>query len=203
MIVAVVPLKALHQSKSRLAAHISPEERSTLMLALVERTVAVLRHCAAIHRVALATPETTLAARLEVDLIPDRGSLNRAIADGSAWASSLAATGLLVIPADLPYLSAPDVEQLIRSAPPPPSVVIAPTHDGGTGALFLQPPAALPPHFGQDSFARHTIAATELGVRVHELHLAGFATDLDTLTDLKRYQHTDNGSTGRTHPSTG
>jgi 2-phospho-L-lactate guanylyltransferase len=185
MIVAVVPLKALHMAKGRLAPDVSPEERVRLMRNLVERTIDVLKQSRFIGRIALATPETELARELKVSLVEDRGSLNSAVSDSMRWATSIGASGLVVLPADLPQLIVKDIDALVSAAPYERSLAIAPTHDGGTGALFVQPPDVLPPRFGIDSFARHKAAATELGIPIYEVYRPGLASDLDTVEDLE------------------
>lgn len=185
MIAAAVPLKSLSAAKSRLASHLSPDERLAIVTDLVERTIEVLRACGVFERIALATPETTLARRLAVDVIEDRGTLNGAIEDTQRWALDVGTTGLLVVPADLPLLSADDVLDLLDAARPMPALTIAPTRDGGTGALLMQPPNVIRPHFGPQSFRLHCRAAEAEGAAVSVVMREGFAAELDTVEDLK------------------
>jgi 2-phospho-L-lactate/phosphoenolpyruvate guanylyltransferase len=204
MIAAAIPLKALAGAKSRLAPHLPDAERRRLVTELIERTVRVLRGCASIDRLSLVTPEIDLALRLGVEFIADRGSLNLAVEDAQRWATESGAEGLLVVPADLPLLSRKDVLYLLASAPPAPSVTVAPTRDGGTGALLLRPANVITPAFGPQSFEEHRRLASASGAQVSEVHREGFAADLDTAEDLKKHGPHPLGGWGQArvvHPS--
>lgn len=183
MIVGVIPLKRLDDAKGRLAPFLPPEERVKLVLALAERAVDAMQTSGVVDRIAIVSPEPHLAERWQVESLPDPGDLNGAIARGAAWARSQGARGMLVLPADLPEVQAADVLALVEGTE---AVVVAPTHDGGTGALFLSPPDAIPPAFGPDSARRHLQSAGERGLRARELSRAGLAFDLDTREDLAR-----------------
>jgi 2-phospho-L-lactate/phosphoenolpyruvate guanylyltransferase len=185
LIAAVIPVKALAEAKSRLAPHMAPAERAELMTALLARTVRVLRACGAIEAIALATPEVALAMDLGLPVVPDPGSLNGALRNGVRWAMNAGASRLLILPADLPSLEVADVEHLLAAAGATASIVIAPTLDGGTGALLLSPPDAISPAYGQHSFERHIRLAREAGVPVVTVDRPGFLRDLDTIDDLR------------------
>jgi 2-phospho-L-lactate guanylyltransferase len=176
-------VKRLAEAKSRLAPRLAPDERADLALDLLRRVVDALRSARPIERIALVTPEPELGRRFGVETIADRGGLNPSLVAGVRWAEG--ADGLLILPADLPLIRSEHVEELLeqrRAA----DVVIAPTHDGGTGALLLQPPAVLPPAFGPNSYRRHLDLAGERGLLVQTFKSEGFAFDLDTPQDLKR-----------------
>jgi 2-phospho-L-lactate/phosphoenolpyruvate guanylyltransferase len=204
MIVAAIPLKALSGAKSRLAPYLPDAERRQLVTELVERTVNVLRSSASFDRIALVTPEIDLALRLDVDYIADHGSLNLAVRDAQRWAMERGAEALLVVPADLPLLGRKDVEHLLASALPAPSVTIAPTRDGGTGALLLRPANVIRPAFGPGSFVQHRRLGEASGAVVSDVHREGFAADLDTAEDLKKHGPHPLGGWGHArvvHPS--
>ncbi|HEX6508629.1 MAG TPA: 2-phospho-L-lactate guanylyltransferase, partial [Chloroflexota bacterium] len=155
MIVAVIPVKRLANAKSRLAPRLSAEERAELVVALLGQSFAALRSVEEINRIALATPEADLAAELGAESLPDTGGLNASLAHAARWAKAAGASALLILPGDLPLVEGADIVTLLRAAAPPPAVTIAPTRDGGTGALLLAPPDVIPPTFGPRSFSRH------------------------------------------------
>jgi 2-phospho-L-lactate guanylyltransferase len=65
-------------------------------------------------------------------------------------------------------------------------VTICPAaEDGGTNALLLSPPTAIPFLYGPDSAARHKAAAEAAGVPVRVVNIAGFARDVDSPEDLR------------------
>jgi 2-phospho-L-lactate guanylyltransferase len=185
VIVAVVPLKALVDAKSRLAPHLDREARGRVMRVLLERTVGMLRHCASIEAIALATSEEQLAHELGTVVINDPGSLNGALTNGVRWARSIGAQQLLILPADLPRVEVDDVQALIDAAPRAPAIAIARTRDGGTGGLLLTPPDAIPLRFGPDSFQRHLLEASTVMIEAIVVARDGLSRDLDTIADLR------------------
>ncbi|MBV9280868.1 MAG: 2-phospho-L-lactate guanylyltransferase [Chloroflexi bacterium] len=184
MIVGVVPIKRLSESKSRLSPVLSPPARASLTLALLERTVDAMRSSRGLGRLALVGPEPELAVRLGVEALRDPGDLNGALMVAVGWALRSGAAGLLIVPGDLPGIGRRDIDDLVGSAPGAPSVTTVGTYDGGTGALLLMPPDVIPPAFGPDSFARHLSLAGSRGIAISAPPIAGFARDLDTVEDL-------------------
>src|SRR5205814_1389728 len=71
---------------------------------------------------------------------------------------------LLVLPADVPLVTARDVEALLELAEPGRGVALCPDRAGsGTNALLRRPPAAIPARFGPHSLARHRRTAALAG----------------------------------------
>lgn len=186
MIVAVIPVKRLSEAKSRLSTQLSSQERARLVTALLRRTIALLKAVDAIERIAVATEERELVDSLDlVDWLPDMGGLNPSLAHSAAWATQVGAQSMLVLPCDLPLLQWSDVRAMVDSRGADAGVSIAPTQDGGTGALLLSPPQVLEPAFGPDSFRRHIEEARTTGVSVRTVIRRGFWNDLDTTGDLE------------------
>lgn len=185
-IAAVIPVKRLAHAKSRLAGRLSPRDRAGLVLALLERAVSALETSGVVESIAVVTPEPDVARRVGTVHIADSGSLNGSLSNAATWAISEGCGGLLVLPGDLPLVSPDDICDLVGLQSP--GVTIAPTHDGGTGALLLIPPDAISPGFGHDSFARHVGWAQERGIPVRTFNRTGFACDLDTADDLERFR---------------
>jgi 2-phospho-L-lactate/phosphoenolpyruvate guanylyltransferase len=184
MIVALIPLKRLDLAKSRLQPFLSTDERRTLTRRMLQRVVKALRGCDAVDRVALVSPEHQVAVELGLDWVPDGATLNEALQGGIAWAVHAAAESALIIPADLAAVGADDIAALIAAQRSRPEIVIAPTRDGGTGALLVSPPDAVHPAFGPGSFARHVAAARTQGIAVRTVRRPGFARDVDRPEDL-------------------
>jgi 2-phospho-L-lactate guanylyltransferase len=118
------------------------------------------------------------------DQRPD--GLNPALRQAQQVADSAHATGLLIVPADLPTLAREDVDAILAAAISAP-VAIAPDRAGqGTNALLLRPVLAIDPSFGLDSFARHRLLAEEAGLTAAVVQRPGLALDLDTPADVVR-----------------
>lgn len=185
MIVAAVPLKQLSEAKSRLAPHLSPRERSSLAVALLERAVGALRESGAVDRIALVSVERALGRRLGLEVLPERGGLNASLVGAVAWARQLDASALLILHADLPLIAAEDVVLLTEALDGRDGIALAPTRDGGTSGLLLTPPDVIPPSFGPASYGRHVRLASRRGVAVGQVTSAGFLQDMDTAEDLE------------------
>jgi 2-phospho-L-lactate guanylyltransferase len=115
-------------------------------------------------------------------VVPDPGSgLNDAIAEGTAVAASAGATALLVLPFDVPLVTAGDIEALFATDA---DVVVALSDDRGTSGLLRRPPGAIAARFGPGSAESHAGAARQAGLRVESLRLPGLSLDVDDPQDL-------------------
>jgi 2-phospho-L-lactate guanylyltransferase len=115
--------------------------------------------------------------------------LNAALTRATQAALARGAGAVLVLPTDLPLLTAGDVRELIEMDGPGPIVNIAPDrHEAGTNALFVAPPGLLAYAFGEHSFALHSALAEAAGARLRVCRLAGAALDVDGPDDLELYQ---------------
>ncbi len=109
----IVPVRGIAEGKSRLAGVLDPAARAELNRQLLEhtlRTVAGWR--GALDRCAIVSAcreSLAIAGRLGaviVDEGSETGGLNAAAARGAAYAAGRGAQSILVLPCDLPYLSA-------------------------------------------------------------------------------------------------
>ena len=112
--------------------------------------------------------------------------LNAALDFAAGVAIAGGASALLALPADLPLATAADVMALTTSLPAAPAVVLAPTVDGGTGALLRCPPLALPARFGPSSLRAHLRLAEHHSVNTRVVGLPHLALDIDRPADLLR-----------------
>ena len=81
--------------------------------------------------------------------------LNAALTQAARYAAARGATKVLVLPTDMPNLTAEDVRTMASPSNRDPQIIIAPSRDGGTNALMLQPAQAIPFAFGRGQFQRH------------------------------------------------
>jgi 2-phospho-L-lactate guanylyltransferase len=198
---AIVPVKPLRSGKSRLAGALDAEERVELNRVLFEQTLKTLVGLKEVEEIlvvsrdssVLATARAMGARTVQEDGAP---SLNTALSRATVVAQVYASRGVLVLPADLPLLTAPDVAALLDRAIDPPVVVIAPDrHRRGTNALILAPANLIEYDFGGNSFVRHCERATAAGARLEIVELPTLGLDLDVPEDLelvRRLQETEN-----------
>jgi 2-phospho-L-lactate/phosphoenolpyruvate guanylyltransferase len=192
---AVVPVKYLWGTKSRLEPILDPGARAGLTLYMMGRVVAAL-HGAGVENVCVVSPDRVVLDEAEkrgaAPLLQESRGLNPALEEGRRWAMERGASALLILPADLPLLDAEDVRAVLDGIGEGPSAVISP--DGahvGTNALLLRPPGALPFAFGPKSYDAYLQAARERGLDVRVCERLHLAFDLDTADDLARFKGTE------------
>jgi 2-phospho-L-lactate guanylyltransferase len=173
----LVPLKAL-DPKSRLAGALSAGERVELMRTLLERVVGAVRE-SGVERVTVVSAEPVDGYEVWLD----RGlAWNDALA--AAMAEVVRSPVAAVVSADLPFLRAEEVEDLL-AATPERGIAIARAVDGGTNAVSMRPPGLVRTRFGEPgSAALHG----GLGVPHVVVDLPGLAFDVDTPADHARMQ---------------
>ena len=194
-VVAVVPVKDLWGTKSRLKPVLDGGARAGLTIYMMGRVISALRE-ARVEEVCVVSPDRIVLGEAEkrgaFPLLQESRGLNPALEEGRRWAVDRGAPSILVLPADLPLLEASDVRAVLEGAPEAPSAVISP--DGaraGTNALLIQPPDALPFAFGPGSYEAHLRAARELGVEVRVCGRPHLSFDLDTVEDLAHLSETE------------
>jgi 2-phospho-L-lactate/phosphoenolpyruvate guanylyltransferase len=195
---AVVPVKDLQGTKSRLAPILDPGARAGFTLYMMGRVVAAIRS-SGVEDVCVVSPDRIVLNEAQrrgaVPLVQESRGLNPALEEGRRRALELGASTLLVFPADLPLLEEEDVRAVLKASEGQ-AVVIAP--DGvrsGTNALLIRPPDALPFAFGPDSFEAHLQAARKRDLAVQICERSHLAFDLDTAGDLARLK-----KSGTAHP---
>jgi 2-phospho-L-lactate guanylyltransferase len=192
--VALVPVRSLSGAKTRLGEPLDAEERTELIRAMLRRTVHEARASAGLDAVMVVSMDGELLAEARAmgasSFLQDRDGLNEGL-DEARLAVGTGATALLVLPVDLPGVSAAALDALVtaaelarRAAPDRPAVIVVPDRHGtGTNALLLVPPDAIPFRFGEGSRAAHAAAARSAGASYVELD-GPLDFDVDTPADL-------------------
>ena len=185
---ALVPVKPFARAKTRLDGLLTREECAQLAAQMLLDVLRALSATPLISGITLFGNEpqlATLTAGSGAQLLPEPpgDDYRKSLGDGGAGLAAQGVRHLLVLPADLPTLSAADVTQLLESHTGGLSLCPA-TRDGGSNALLLSPPTAIPFLFGLDSAKRHLQAAHSMGIATRHIELAGFARDIDTPDDV-------------------
>ncbi len=181
---ALVPVRDPGRAKTRLAGVLGREARAALTGAMLADVVGALQGAGLDRIVVLAggPVAASAATALGVDVLldpPGQQGLNAAL---TAASRRIRANSSIVVPADLPLLTPEDVTTLAGTAG---EVVVAATHDGGTGGLLRRPAWVIDPIYGGRSAARHLLAARQAGYSAERVDIAGFATDVDDADDLQ------------------
>jgi 2-phospho-L-lactate guanylyltransferase len=189
-VVAVVPVGTLDGAKSRLGETLDAEERRDLATRLLSRTLEAALATPGIDEVLVVTPDDEvrqLAARAGARPIRQQSQgLNVGLRQARDEVLAAGADALLVVPIDLPLISAEALEAVLAPLDDStrPLVVLVPDRHGrGTNALLVAPPDAIEFGFGGDSRRAHAACAADAGARYVELD-GPLSLDVDTPEDL-------------------
>jgi 2-phospho-L-lactate/phosphoenolpyruvate guanylyltransferase len=208
---AVVPVKPFRVAKARLSTALNAVDRARLARVMLEDVLGAMvasRHLLAGLLVVTADDEAAPIARSHGAIVLSEAApagINRAIARAlahladalAARGESPTASGILVVPADLPQVSAAAIERIVGLLDAPRAVAIVPATDGGTNLLGCKPAGIIPPSFGPLSFDRHRQAARRAGVTPSILAWSDLGHDLDRPEDLAAFLSL--GTASRTH----
>jgi 2-phospho-L-lactate guanylyltransferase len=191
---AIVPVKPLYRSKSRLADVLTPEERETLSRKMLEHTLEVLTMCDSVHGVLVVSRDPAalaVAREFGVHTVQESGSpeLNSALTRASRLVTTWGAKRVLVLPSDLPLLTLGDVQGLLENGHYPRQAVVSPDRrEDGTNALVMKPPDLFGFSFGSGSFGVHLQQAAKTDAHVREYRSPTLALDVDLPEDLALYR---------------
>ena len=186
--IALVPVKALPEAKTRLAGQLPVERRMALAERLFVHVIDAILASDAVDVCGVVSPDPVVLAEaqaLGATPIAQHGrGLNPGLEEGRAWAQAHGAQAVLVVLGDLPLLTPADVAGLVALAEAP-GVVLAPDRHGqGSNALLLAPPDLFPFHFGPHSALHHAAEAARRGIPLRRYLSPGTAFDVDTPADL-------------------
>jgi len=185
---AIVPVKRLGVSKRRLSKFLSPQERKSLTIAMLEDVLKALKSSTVNEIVVVSSDPNVrmISDKFGVSFFsPSHTGLNPAVEEATVWCMQKQADSVLVVPADIPLLSFMDVNKIVELGSYIGStVVLSPSNNGGTNALFQKPPNLLLANFGNGSFAKHFKQAQNKGVSVKLHYSTSIALDVDREEDL-------------------
>ena len=189
---AALPVKEFAGAKQRLAPLLTPRQRETLAATMLEDVLAALAG-ATLGGIVVNTLDalaTALARRYGAQVITEdaRTGHTGAVAAIARTLTREGRAGMLVLPGDIPRVTAAEINALIAARREAPSFTIAPAHDelGSNGVLCL-PPAAIPLRFGDNSYFPHLDTARRNGIEPTTIPLPGFALDIDHPYDLHAF----------------
>lgn len=191
---AIIPLKALDAAKGRLAPDLDPSARRALTAWMFGRVLAACRGAEHIDGVLVVAGDEAAGALARAHaaaaVVEPRPGLDAALAAADDACADEAAT--LVVAADLPLARPADLDRVCAVGERP-GVVVAPTRDGGTGALLRRPPRAISTRYGPGSAAAHLALARAAGVPGLRLDVPALALDIDTAGQLQEAALLDGG----------
>ena len=181
MTTALIPVKRLEESKSRLLPKLPDSQRQALTLAMLEDLIESLSQTSGIDPIAVTTPDPVVAERASSAgaeiLIREEPGLNSALEDGRRLLQErdpVKSDQFLIVLGDVAGALPEDFSKLLEAASRSgsPGVWLAPSSDGGTSALLQRPADAIACRFGRDSAKRHREAADKADIPFFEIELA-------------------------------
>jgi 2-phospho-L-lactate guanylyltransferase len=188
---AIVPVKPLRRGKSRLAGMLTEDQRTRLNRCLLEHVLTTLNEVSEIeHTLVVSRDPAALALTREMGgrtvLEDGAPQFNIAIQRATMVAKAHGAHAVLILPADLPLINAPDIRQLLKRGKTSPVVVIAPDRrEDGTNGLFVNPAGLIEYGYGPGSFLRHSERAQQAGAQLEIIRSPVLGLDLDLPEDLE------------------
>lgn len=199
MTIALIPVKRLEESKSRLLPQLPDGQRQALTLAMLEDLIESLSRTPGIDRIAVTTPDPLVAERASAAgaeiLIREEPGLNAALEDARQRLGPETNEAFLIVLGDVAGALPEDFRKLLDAAGHSDSrgAWLAPSSDGGTSALLQRPASAIPCCFGRDSAKRHGEAAHAADIPFFEIELDSLTIDLDHPEDLRAFLKTKSG----------
>ena len=195
-LVAVIPMKPLSRSKTRLAPHMSEEQRSDLVVGMLHRVLGAIKGSSIEMFWVVGGDERirNVARNFDGIWMEELGrNLNDTL--GKAF-DELAGrnAAALYLAGDLPFLKPSDLHSLLRSSRRNTNITLAPARrDGGTNAILVPPGIPFRPELGPRSFSKHLSTAAAMEVSVALCYSPGLGFDLDITDDLETFQHMEPG----------
>ncbi len=190
---AIIPVKPLRLAKSRLSGILTPEERQIFAEAMLRHVLTVINDVPQIMGTLVISRDShalALARDMGAKTVQESGApeLNAALMRATSIIANWRSDAVLVLPADLPLVTAEDVHGMVTMTDADNSVVIATDRNNdGTNALFIRPPGLIPYAYGEGSFARHMALAKEAGATVNIYESARLLQDIDLPEDIENY----------------
>jgi 2-phospho-L-lactate guanylyltransferase len=191
---AIVPIKPLNRSKSRLSTVLNIEQREALSLDMLERTLGILKQVEKISDILVVSRDTAALKQIRrfgVQTLQESGTpeLNDSLTRATQFVGSWNASAVLIVASDIPLLQVGDIEGVIGMAGYPPTVVIATDrHRDGTNVMLVSPPGLMPYRYGVGSFHRHVEEVLAVGIEPTEFHSPTIELDVDTPEDFELYR---------------
>jgi 2-phospho-L-lactate guanylyltransferase len=192
---AIVPLKTIKKSKTRLSA-LPPQDRAKLTVAMLNNVLIALKKSRGISDVTVVSADknaSRIAHRHGAEFLSEgrRHGLNRALRLAIRELERKTTGTAMIIHADLPLLTTRDIDKFLSRAKGF-QIAIVPCKNGtGTNALLLRPPNAIPLVFGKGSFKTHLSLAKKARFRWKVLKIRGIQFDIDDPRDLRKFTRQD------------
>ncbi len=193
----IVPVKNLENSKTSFSEVFSLDQRKELTLSMLED---VLESAGRVQKVetVVVSPDPEV-----VRFVEDRGTktleepglgLNRALEMAIGESINLGFEQILILPVDVPLVKPDDIKEILDLAEGGKCVVITPSEENGTNALFLRPPDVIDLQFGGESFPNHVEEVRSRGAELKIYRSERLERDIDEPPNLIKIETLGKGT---------
>jgi 2-phospho-L-lactate guanylyltransferase len=187
--VLLIPVKDLGNAKQRLGDAYDQEHRTLLAEAMLRDVLSAAAGVAGRLDVFLVTGDPraqTLASEFNFGIIEDtrNESETAAIAMATAWCEKHGYDTTVVVPGDIPLITAAELHQVLDAAPPEGAVFVPAYDRRGSNCVLRRPASIIPLRFGNDSFLPHCEAMRKTGKPLVILEMPGIGLDIDQPHEL-------------------
>ena len=147
----IIPFRGIMLGKQRLAKYLTQDQRKNLLNYLVQHVILAANKIALEHNVYLLTKERAISFDGKYEVLLDKSmetDLNQALTDAL---QHVLGEYVLIIMADLPYISTELISEIISIVTSENKIVICPSQDKGTSILGFPKKYNFPFCFGNKS----------------------------------------------------
>ena len=192
----LIPMRSLNDGKTRLSNLLSPNSRAKLIKLLFTQLLEKLKILKVefpliFSDVLVITPcneVEQICKEFDIIILKEQNlnGLNSALRKGLSWSSEKFYDSSLIIPGDIIDPDTKDIKKILEMGKTSrESMIICPSTDFGTNALFLTLPTKMDLQFGPNSFFEHQKEASKQSIETIIAPLDSLKDDLDTGKDLK------------------
>jgi len=190
----IVPVKPLRRSKSKLTNILSEEERAVLNLKMYENTLNALKDIQIPHQVLVVSKDSSvlsIARSHKAKTLQEDGDsgLNTALKKAIQVVKTYAGQSVLILPADLPFITKEDIEGVMEFSGGFSFMLISPDRKmSGTNILYISPPDLIEFSYGPGSFERHVRQAQAQNAHIEVRKFDNAELDIDSPEDFELYK---------------
>ena len=186
----LIPVKNLTNAKQRLGEALDQPQRSQLVEAMLRDVMTAAAGVTDRLDVFLVTEDAraqAMAKEFNFGVIEDtrNESETAAIEMATAWCEHRQYDTTVVVPGDIPLITAAELHSVLDAAPPEGAVFVPAYDRRGSNCILRRPAAIIPLRFGNDSFLPHCEAMKQTGKPLIILEMQGIGLDIDNPHELE------------------
>ena len=192
----LIPMRSLNEGKTRLSNLLSSESKAKLVKFLFTQLLEKLKTLKSAlpfiySDILVITPcneVEKISKEFDIKILKEQNlnGLNSALRKGLSWSVENFHDSSLIIPGDIIDPDSEDIKKILEMGKNARDrMIICPSTDFGTNALFLTLPTKMDMKFGPNSFFEHQKEAAKQAIETIVAPLDSLKDDLDTEKDLK------------------